>query len=103
MNIDTVERAQRPSIELERHAAAVCELGVKFGISNIRVFGSCVTGADDADSDINLIGVVAADRGYFHIGAFVGSVEELTGYPVDFVIDDEQRPTFLAEMECAAL
>lgn len=86
----------RPSLALEHHAEAIVALAARYGISDVRVFGSCVTGADDSASDINLIGVAELGLDYFDRDRFVARVEGLTGYPVDFVID-EPTPGITAE------
>lgn len=93
----------RPSLALEHHAEAIVALAARYGISDVRVFGSCVTGADGSDSDINLIAHLAPASGYFEVGAFVGHVQRMTGYPVDFVIDGDERPSFLDEVEMVPL
>ncbi|MEZ3155950.1 hypothetical protein AB1K56_03395 [Microbacterium sp. BWR-S6Y] len=78
-------------------------LAARYEISDVRVFGSCVTGADYSYSDINLVGTLAPASGYFEVGAFVGSVERMTGYPVDFVIDGDERPSYLDVVEMVPL
>ncbi|GAA2570486.1 hypothetical protein [Microbacterium binotii] len=93
----------RPSLALEHHAEAILALAARYGISDVRVFGSCVTGADDSASDINLIGVAELGLDYFDRDRFVARVEELTGYPVDFVIDGDERPPYLDEVETVPL
>lgn len=108
MNLDAAVltadyRARRPSVELEHHADAIIALGAEYGITNIRVFGSCVTGADGTDSNINLIGVAELGIDFFDLDNLVGEVEKLTGYPVEFIIDDEERPAFIAHEELVSL
>ena len=93
----------RPSLALEHHAESIAALAARYGISDVRVFGSCVTGADDSGSDINLIAHLAPASGYFEVGAFVGHVQRMTGYPVDFIIDGQERPSYLDEVETAPL
>lgn len=93
----------RPSLALEHHAEAIVALAARYGISDVRVFGSCVTGADDSASDINLIGVAELGLDYFDRDRFVARVEGLTGYPVDFVIDSDERPSYLDEVETVPL
>lgn len=94
---------RRPSVELEAHADAIIALAADYGISDLRVFGSSVRGEDVADSDIDLIGKVAPGRGYFAVGAFTSYVEELTGFPVDFVVDGPERPAFFDTTELVPL
>ncbi len=93
----------RPSLALEENADAIVEAGRKQGIHDIRVFGSIATGADHFLSDIDLLTRVEGGRGYFDIAAFTHTVEELTGFPVDVVVDDNRRPAFLDWAPMAAL
>lgn len=85
----------RPALALEANARAIVELGSRYGVFNILVFGSSIDGTDDADSDINLLAEVEDSSGHFEIGAFVGRVEEMTGYPVTFTINDDNRPPYI--------
>ncbi|KSU55986.1 helix-turn-helix domain-containing protein [Microbacterium enclense] len=93
----------RPSVAVEERAAAIVEAGRRYGLSEIRVFGSVATGADHFTSDIDLLARVDSGRGYFDIAAFTDAVEQLTGFPVDVVVDDERRPAFLDSTPMAAL
>lgn len=93
----------RPSVALEERAGQIVDIGRRHGLRNIRVFGSTVNGTDHFTSDIDLLAKLDEDRSYFDIGAFVSEVEALTGFPVDVVIDNAQRPAFLAHTELVPL
>ncbi|MDQ1137819.1 putative nucleotidyltransferase [Microbacterium sp. SORGH_AS 1204] len=93
----------RPSLAVEEHAGAIVDAGARYGLRDIRVFGSVATGADHFTSDIDLLARVDSGRGYFDIAAFTNSVEELTGFPIDVIVDDERRPAFLASTPTVAL
>lgn len=93
----------RPSLALEENADAIVEAGRKHGLHDIRVFGSIATGADHFTSDIDLLARVDRGRGYFDVAAFAHTVEELTGFAVDVIVDDEHRPAFLNSAAMAAL
>jgi predicted nucleotidyltransferase len=93
----------RPSLAVEENAEAIVEAGRRHGLRDIRVFGSVATGADHFTSDIDLLARVDAGRGYFDIAAFTHTVEELTGFAVDVIVDDEHRPSFLDSTAWAAL
>jgi predicted nucleotidyltransferase len=93
----------RPSLAVEENAEAIVGAGARHGLRDIRVFGSVARGADHFTSDIDLLARVDSGRGYFDIAAFTNAVEELTGFPVDVVVDDERRPAFLASTPMATL
>lgn len=93
----------RPSIPLEEHAEEIIRLGASEGIHNIRVFGSTVRGEDRFTSDIDLLVDVDEGRSYFDIATFINEVEDLTGFPVDVVVDREARPGFLEDTELVPL
>lgn len=85
----------RPSIPLEQHADEIVRIGTEDGIRNVRVFGSTTRGEDTYSSDIDLLVDVEEGRSYFDVASFINSVEELTGFGVDVVVDREPRPEFL--------
>lgn len=93
----------RPSIALEDSADAIVAVGDRYGVRDIRVFGSIVRGSDHFTSDIDLLARVDKGRSYFDIAMFKSAVEELTGFPVDVVVDDSSRPAFLEQAETIAL
>ena len=93
----------RPSVALESQTGAVVEAGARHGIHNIRVFGSAAEGADHFTSDIDLLAEVEAGRGYFDIGAFISEVEQITGFPVDLIVDGPRAPEFVRRGELVAL
>lgn len=83
------KNTERPSLALERHADEVIALGAQYGITDIQVFGSCVTGRDVAGcSDIDLAFRLEPGRSYFDVGAFLSHAEELLGHRVDHIILD---------------
>jgi predicted nucleotidyltransferase len=93
----------RPSLAVEANAQEIVDAGARHGLRDIRVFGSVATGADHFASDIDLLARVESGRGYFDIAAFTHTVEQLTGFPVDVIVDDERRPAFLASTTMATL
>jgi predicted nucleotidyltransferase len=93
----------RPSLPLEESAAEVIAAGKRFGLHDIRVFGSVARGADHFTSDIDLLARVDEGRGYFDIARFQNAVEALTGFPVDVVVDDAARPDFIDDVDIVPL
>lgn len=78
----------RPSIPLELFAARIRALGPRYGVSEIRVFGSAARGTDTERSDVDLL-VAATDQvDFLALAAFREEVAEIIGFPVDAIIDD---------------
>jgi predicted nucleotidyltransferase len=60
----------------------------KYGIRNIRVFGSTARGNDTKDSDIDLLVDVEEVRDLFDIGAFLMDLEALLHKKIDVVTEN---------------
>jgi len=76
----------RPSLALARARDQVLESAAKYGFSNVRVFGSIAAGTDDFGSDIDLL-VDAPPAIGIEFGLLADDIEQLTGFPVDLLID----------------
>ena len=76
----------RPSLALSRARDQVLESAAKYGFSNVRVFGSIAAGTDDFGSDIDLL-VDAPPAIGIEFGLLADDIEQLTGFPVDLLID----------------
>jgi predicted nucleotidyltransferase/DNA-binding transcriptional regulator YiaG len=79
----------RPSIPLTLNADTIREAAERFHLSNVRVFGSALRGEDTQDSDIDLLVCVTDAASLFDLGGFALSVEEITGFAVDLLTDDQ--------------
>ncbi|ATG53742.1 XRE family transcriptional regulator [Brachybacterium ginsengisoli] len=79
----------RPSLALAEQRDALIDLGLRHGVSEIRVFGSVARGADHHSSDIDLL--VRFDRAADPLAfpLFVAEATDLLGFPVDVVVDSE--------------
>ena len=86
----------RPSIPLELFAERILELAPRYGIRDIRVFGSAARGSDTANSDVDLLVGAEASVDFLTLAAFRQEVSELIGFPVDAIIDDESDPAVQA-------
>lgn len=82
----------RPALALERVVSQVRDIASELGLRNVRVFGSVARNEDGYDSDIDL--VVSADDGVdlFDLAYFGERVRQITGFPVDVVVDNGPVP-----------
>lgn len=65
--------------------AAILRIASKYGVNNIRVFGSMARGEQTPASDLDLLVDLAPGRTIFDLAGFVSEVEDLLGHPVDAV------------------
>lgn len=79
MPVDVTAPHRRVTLaEIRAHKDTLAEIGQRYGVSNIRVFGSVARGDADDRSDLDLI-EVAPGHGYFDMAAFALDVEDLLG------------------------
>lgn len=62
--------------EVRSRREAIVRLGERFGIRNIRVFGSVARGEATADSDLDLLVDVDRGHGYLDMAGFALGVED---------------------------
>jgi len=65
--------------EVRAHRDEIVQLGRRFGVHNIRVFGSVARGEATADSDLDLLIDVDRGHGYLDMAGFALGVEEMLG------------------------
>lgn len=80
------------SVLPESLAAEVRRLGERYGIRNIRVFGSLARGQVEPTSDLDLLVEYAPGQGGFAFVEFCDQVEELVGRKVDVVTEKSLHP-----------
>lgn len=68
--------------EVRGHTAELSQIGLRHGVTAIRVFGSVARGEADEDSDLDLLVEVRPDTGLFALNAFAYEVEQLLQVPV---------------------
>jgi len=73
-------------------AETVREVGARFGIRNIRVFGSFARGEAGPESDVDLLVEYVPGKGGFAFVDFCEAVEKLLGRKVDVVTDKSLPP-----------
>jgi uncharacterized protein len=65
--------------EVRAQRDKIVELGRRFGVRNIRVFGSVARGEATADSDLDLLVDVDRGHGYLDMAGFALGVEDALG------------------------
>ncbi len=65
--------------EVRVHRADILRLRERFGVRNIRVFGSVARGEARQDSDLDLLVDVDRGHGYFDMAGFALGVEDQLG------------------------
>jgi predicted nucleotidyltransferase len=65
--------------ELRAHRDEILKLGERFGVRNIRVFGSVARGEATPDSDLDLLVDVDRGHGYIDMAGFALGVEDRFG------------------------
>jgi predicted nucleotidyltransferase len=78
---------------LHTHRDELLAIGQRYGVSNIRVFGSVARGEEREDSDIDLLVTLAKERDYFDLGGFQNLSSVLLHRKVDVVVDDCIMPS----------
>lgn len=78
MKLDAPRRAVTLN-ELRAHRDEIVKLGERFGIRNIRVFGSVARGEATAESDLDLLVDVDRGHGYIDMAGFALGVEDRLG------------------------
>src|SRR3990172_821345 len=73
-------------------AAEIRQLGDRYGIRNIRVFGSLARGEADRGSDIDLLVEYVPGHGGFAFVDFCDAVERLLRRKVDVVTENSLHP-----------
>ena len=80
----------------EQLAARVRVLGVRYGVQDIRLFGSVARGEAGPDSDIDLLVDYIPGHGGFAFVEFCDAVEKLFGRRVD-VVTERSLPSRIRE------
>ena len=72
----------------------IMELAAKYGMSNIRVFGSVARGDADENSDVDLLYTPIPPNGLWEAAGMLYGLEELLKTKVDFVCEKNLREKF---------
>ncbi|WP_285725910.1 GNAT family N-acetyltransferase [Psychromicrobium xiongbiense] len=89
MMLERLRAAARPLPHeaLTAHRPELVSLGGRYGISNIRVFGSVAHGTDHPGSDLDVLVTRSPGTGLLTVAAFAAAASELLGVEVDVVTD----------------
>jgi uncharacterized protein len=72
--------------------SAILALAERYGVYDVRVFGSVARGDDGEKSDLDLLVKVRPGRSLFDLGGFLMDVQDLLGCKVDVLTDAGLKP-----------
>jgi predicted nucleotidyltransferase len=84
--------------ELRSHAEQIRAIASRYGIDNVRVFGSVARDTATADSDLDLLVDVEPGRGYFDLAGFALDVEDLLGVFTQVATPNGLKPRMRARI-----
>ena len=79
--------------ELRKYKPQIEEIAAKYGVSNIRVFGSVARGDARADSDVDIIAKFPPKTGFKIFGGFLRELEDTLDTPVDLLSEKAINPS----------
>lgn len=77
---------------IETHRQAILEIAKRYGLTNVRVFGSMARGDAGEDSDVDLLVTLPPGVSGLALGGLLMDVQDLTGRRVDVTTDDGLHP-----------
>jgi len=88
----------RPSTVLDLRRIAVREVASRFRVSNPRVFGSVLSGADRDGGDLDLLVDALPGATLFDLGGLQDELSALLGIRVDLLTPADLPPRFRAQV-----
>lgn len=82
-----------------RRRAAILALAAKYGVGNVRIFGSVARGEETPESDLDLLVHLPDDAGLLLLGRFKQELEDLLHVDVDVVPDDGVKTRVRANID----
>lgn len=90
----------KPLQALQQHKSEVVRIATRHHVANVRIFGSCASGADTESSDLDLLVDTTPETSLMDIGAIRYQLRQLLGVPVDVLtpaaLPDKHRADILA-------
>ena len=86
---------EKPGPILERNKGKLLKELNRFGLENVRVFGSVASGHDTVDSDVDLMATSARRLGISDKLEIEGAAERILATPVDLVVETPRNAGFL--------
>lgn len=77
-----------PSEILKRKRNEILDTANKYGITNLRIFGSVARGEDDDNSDLDLLASFPQGFDLFNHAALILELEDLLGIKVDVISEN---------------
>jgi predicted nucleotidyltransferase len=74
--------------KVQKQRQLILAIAKRYGVSNVRVFGSVARGDDKQDSDVDFLVDLDSGRTLFDLGGFLMEVQQLLGRRVDVVTGD---------------
>jgi predicted nucleotidyltransferase len=85
--------------EVRAHRDVIKRLGERFGVRNIRVFGSVARGEATSDSDLDLLVDVERGHGYFDMAGFALGVEDELGVMTQIATGNPLKPGTMTRLK----
>jgi len=76
---------------LQEKREEILAVTTKHGAYNVRIFGSVARGEADAESDVDFLVDMEANRSLFDLGGLLMELQELLNCPVDVVTEKGLR------------
>ena len=83
---------------IRKHKHQIEEIGERYGVSNVRIFGSVANGRATESSDLDLLVAIESGRSLLDIIGFEIDVSEMLGCPVDVVSERALKPALAKEV-----
>lgn len=77
---------------IEAHRQEILDLAARYGVSDVRVFGSLARDDGDDASDLDLLVTPDPRTSLFQMGGLLADVEAIVGRPVDLVSERALSP-----------